>query len=60
MAPFVYGAFDLDEYYGGLHYGTAMDVFVHNRWVPTRIEMEDDWYLAGVKADVLTGLRVRI
>ncbi len=52
--------FGLEEYYGGLHCGTTMDVFIQNRWVPTRIEMADDWYLVGIKTDALTGLRVRI
>ncbi len=33
--------FGLEEYYGGLHCGTCMDVFVGNRWKPTRIEY--DW-----------------
>ena len=31
--------FDLDDYYGGLHCGTSMEVFVNNKWVPTRIEI---------------------
>ena len=52
--------FGLEEYYGGLHCGTTMDVFVQNRWVPTRIEMADDWYLVGIKTDALTDLGVRI
>ncbi len=52
--------FGLEEYYGGLHCGTAMEVLIQNRWIPTRIEMGEDWYLVGIKADVLTGLRVRI
>jgi hypothetical protein len=52
--------FGLEEYYGDLHCGTTMDVFIRNRWVPTRIEMADDWYLVGIKTDTLTGLRVRI
>lgn len=30
--------FNLEEYYGGLHCGTCMEVFVNNRWKPTRIE----------------------
>lgn len=30
--------FGLEDYYGGLHCGTCMDVFVNNRWRPTRIE----------------------
>ena len=32
--------FGLEEYYGGLHCGTCMDVFVGNRWKPTRIEYD--------------------
>lgn len=52
--------FGLEEYYGGLHCGTTMDVFIKNRWVPTRIEMAADWYLVGIKTDTLTCLRVRI
>lgn len=52
--------FGLEEYYGGLHCGTTMDVNINGKWVPTRIEMGDDWYLVGVKTDSLPGLTVRI
>ena len=52
--------FGLEEYYGGLHCGTTMDVLVQNRWITTRIEMADDWYLVGIKTNILSGLRVRI
>lgn len=52
--------FGLEEYYGGLHCGTCMDVMIGRKWVPTRIEMNGDWYLAGVDTDDLVGLRVRI
>lgn len=52
--------FDLDDYYGGLHCGTSMEVFVNNKWVPTRIEINDQWYLVGIKTGNLIGLRVRI
>ena len=52
--------FGLEEYYGGLHCGTTMDVLVQNRWIPTRIEMSDDWYLVVIKTNILSGLRVRI
>lgn len=52
--------FGLQEYYGGLHCGTCMDVFVEGKWIPTRIEMGKGWYLVGVKADQLPGLTVRI
>lgn len=52
--------FDLDDYYGGLHCRTSMEVFVNNKWVPTRIEINDQWYLVGIKTGNLIGLRVRI
>lgn len=52
--------FGLDDYYGGLHCGTCMDVFVNGSWQPTRIELADDWYLVGVRTDHLAGLTVRI
>ena len=52
--------FDLADYYGGLHCGETFDVMVGGRWRPTRIEMAENWYLVGVHADDLSGLRVRI
>ncbi len=52
--------FGVDEYYGGLHCGDCFDVMIGNRWTPTRIEMNDSWYLVGVKTTDLVGLRVRI
>ena len=54
--------FDLASYYGGLHCGECFDVFVGGRWKPTRIEMStsQEWYLVGIRADDLNGLRVRI
>lgn len=52
--------FGPEEYYGGLHCGTCMDVMVKGKWVPTRIELYDDWYLVGIKTKDLVGLRVRI
>lgn len=55
--------FGLEDYYGGLHCGTYMDVFVNNRWKPTRIEYgwdERGWYLVGVPTPSLVGLRVRL
>ena len=50
--------FDLADYYGGLHCGETFDVMVGGRWKPTRIEYGDDWYLVGIRADDLSGLRV--
>lgn len=52
--------FDLADYYGGLHCGETFDVMVGGRWKPARIEYGDDWYLVGIRADDLSGLRVRI
>ena len=55
--------FGLEEYYGGLHCGTCMDVFVGNRWKPTRIEYDwgdKGWYLVGIPTSSISGLRVRM
>lgn len=52
--------FGLDEYYGGLHCGECMDVRIGKQWIPTRIEMGDDWYLVGIRTGRLEGLQVRI
>ena len=48
------------DYYGGLHCGETFDVMVGGRWKPTRIEYGANWYLVGIRADDLSGLRVRI
>lgn len=40
--------------------GETFDVMVGGRWRPTRIEMAENWYLVGIHADDLSGLRVRI
>lgn len=52
--------FGLEDYYGGLHCGTTMEVFVKNKWIPTRIEMYEDWYLVGIETPSINGLRVRL
>lgn len=53
--------FSYEEYYGGLHCGTTMDVWLEDQWVPTRIEKNGaGWYLVGVKAETILGLKVRI
>lgn len=55
--------FGLEEYYGGLHCGTCMDVFVGNRWKATRIEYDwgdKGWYLVGIPTSSISGLRVRM
>ena len=52
--------FGVNEYFGGLNCGTAMDVLINNKWVHTRIEMGNGWYLIGVETTELVGLIVRI
>lgn len=52
--------FSPTEYYGGLHCGQTLDVQIKNKWIPTRIEMGEDWYLVGVDAKDIVGLTVRI
>lgn len=52
--------FNLKDYYGGLHCGTGMEVLLNGKWIPTRIEMRDNWYLVGIETDQLPGLIVRI
>ena len=42
------------------HCGECLDVFVRGKWKPTRIEYGDNWYLVGIRAEDLNGLRVRI
>ena len=49
-----------DRYYGGLHCGDCLEVFVRGKWKPTRMEYGQNWYLVGVRAEDLNGLRVRI
>ena len=48
--------FSPNNYYGGLHCGETLDVKINGRWVSTRIEMGNDWYLVGVDTDDLVGL----
>lgn len=54
--------FGLEEYYGGLHCGTGMEVMLDGKWVSTRIEMNinSKWYLFGVDTDSLIALTVRV
>ncbi len=52
--------FDIADYYGGLHCGESFDVFTSGKWKPTRIEYGENWYLVGIRAADLSGLRVRI
>ena len=38
----------------------TMEVFAGGKWKPTRIEYGENWYLVGIRAEDLNGLRVRI
>ena len=49
--------FDLNAYYGGLHCGDCLEVFVRGKWKPTRMEYGQNWYLVGIRAEDLNGLR---
>jgi hypothetical protein len=51
--------FDNGDYYGGLHCGECFDVLINGEWLPTRIEMGNDWYLVGLKEYDLQHLEVR-
>ena len=52
--------FGQGDYYGGLHCGTPLEVQIGESWIPTRIEMGNNWYLVGVKTSRLDGLVVRV
>lgn len=52
--------FNLNEFREGIPCGTRMDVLVDGNWVPTRIEMGNDWILTGIKTQNIAGLTVRI
>lgn len=52
--------FGSEDYYGGSHCGECVNVQMRGRWIPTRIEMGDNLYLAGIQIDQLEGLPVRI
>ena len=53
--------FSCEDYYGGLHCGTTMEVWLNDRWQPTRIEKDSTgWFLDGIKTRSILGLKVRI
>lgn len=54
--------FDDSDYFGGLHCGNCFDVLIDGHWEPTRIEMNinQKWYLVGIRTKDLNGLPVRI
>jgi len=53
--------FDFDKYYGGLRCGECFEVYIDEKWTPTRVEKYEGWYLVGISRDTcLTDLLVRI
>ena len=52
--------FDLADYYGGLQCGDCLEIFTGGKWKSARMEYGDNWYLVGIRAADLSGLRVRI
>ena len=53
--------FSCEEYYGGLHCGATMDVWLDDHWQPARIEKDSNgWFLDGIKSRSILGLKVRI
>lgn len=52
--------FSLNEFREGIPCGTRMEVLIDGDWIPTRIEMENDWILIGINTQNIAGLIVRI
>ena len=49
------------DYYGGLHCGAPVEVWLDAQWFASRIELSSQsWFLVGFKPDIIWGLRVRI
>lgn len=51
------------ETYGGLHCGECFEAKVKGKWIQTRIEMSNDWYLVEsglIGIEKLNGIPVRI
>lgn len=52
--------FGISDFYGGLHCGQCFDVLAHGKWIPTRLEKGEVWYLVGIPTANLIGIRIRI
>ncbi len=53
--------FDLNRLLRGLALRRVLGrIRAGGKWKPTRIEYGDNWYLVGIRAEDLNGLRVRI
>lgn len=50
----------LEDYTDGFHCGDGLEVYVKDKWIPTRFEHNGDWYLVGVEGLSLNGLKARI
>ena len=44
----------------GFHCGDLLDVLVDGRWIQTRVEMAEDWYLVDLPGVVMYDLKARI
>lgn len=49
--------FGLLDFYGGLHCGECLEVYIDGKWIPTRIELGSFWYLRGFVLQTSTGFR---
>lgn len=52
--------YGVDDFTPGFHCGECFDVWDGKKWIPTRIEMGDEWYLVGLKGSKLNGMKVRM
>lgn len=52
--------FDNADTYGGLHCGECLEAYNNGEWVPTRVEMNEDWYFVGCPELCKDGTVVRI
>lgn len=53
---------DNDSTIGGLHCGDCLEVMLDCKWIPTRVEYDEDWYLSGIclSGRIPVGLNVRV
>lgn len=49
----------IEHDYGGIHCGEVFEFHLNGKWVPARVEMDEDWYLVGLPGLKLEGLEVR-
>lgn len=55
----IYKENGIEHDYGGIHCGEVFEVQLNGKWVTTRVEMDEDWYLVGLPGLKLEGLEVR-